>query len=72
METINLAARKNQILSVFNQAITDLGKLNADIDNVIEANNNEIADKQAENKELKTLKASNDGNIKFFTKLFKA
>lgn len=72
MATNNFIARREQVLNVFNQAVTDLNGLNADIDKTIDANSAEIASRQAQNKELEALKASNDKTVKFFTKLFKA
>lgn len=72
MTTNNFSSRRARILSTFEQATTELGQLNADIDKTIEANTNEIADRQAENKELETLKTRNNKTVKFFSKLLKA
>lgn len=72
MATNNFSSRRARILSTFEQATTELGQLNADIDKTIEANTNEIADRQAENKELETLKTRNNKTVKFFSKLLKA
>lgn len=68
----NFSARREQVLNVFNQAVTELNGLNTDIDKTIDANSAEIASRQAQNKELEVLKASNNKTVKFFTKLFKA
>lgn len=72
MATNNFSSRRARILSTFEQATTELGQLNADIDKTIEANTNEIADRQAENKELETLKTRKTKTVKFFSKLLKA
>ncbi|WP_455671671.1 hypothetical protein [Phocaeicola sp.] len=72
MATNNFSARREQILSMFNQATSELNGLNDDIDKTIEANTNEIASRQAQNKELEALRANNNKTVKFFTKLLKA
>lgn len=72
MATNNFSSRRARILSTFEQATTELGQLNADIDKTIEASTNEIADRQAENKELETLKTRKTKTVKFFSKLLKA
>lgn len=53
MATNNFSSRRARILSTFEQA-------------TIEANTNEIADRQAENKELETLKTRNAKIVIFF------
>lgn len=72
MTTNNFSSRRARILSTFEQAATELGQLNADIDKTIEANTNEISNRQAENKELEALKTRNGKVVKFFSKLLKA
>lgn len=72
MATNNFSSRRARILSTFEQATTELGQLNADIDKTIEANTNEIADRQAENKELETLKTRKNQDCKIFLKTIKS
>ena len=62
--------RREGILNVFSQAKSDLEKLNSDIDNEIEQNNQLVADLQAKNVELAQMKKDNAGSIKTFSKFF--
>ncbi len=62
--------RRESILNVFSQAKNDLEKLNSDIDNEIEQNNQLVADLQAKNIELAQMKKDNTGSIKTFSKFF--
>ena len=62
--------RRDSILQVFSQAKDDLEKLNSDIDNEIEQNNQLVADLQAKNVELAQMKKDNAGSIKTFSKFF--
>ncbi len=62
--------RRESILNVFSQAKNDLEKLNSDIDNEIEQNNQVVADLQAKNIELAQMKKDNTGSIKTFSKFF--
>lgn len=63
--------RREGILSVFNQAKSDLETLNADIQTKIEANQAQIASLASQNTELAVLKSSNESSIKTFSKFFK-
>lgn len=70
MEVKSFAERRNDILGVFNQAKEDLEKLNDDIQDQINSNNEEATRIAQENKELTTLQAGNSTAIKAFKKLF--
>lgn len=63
--------RRENILGVFNQAKSDLETLNTDIQNKIEANQQQIAALSSQNSELAALKSSNESSIKTFSKFFK-
>lgn len=63
--------RRENILGVFNQAKSDLEALNADIQNQIEANQQQIAALSSQNQELAALKSNNESSIKTFSKFFK-
>ena len=63
--------RRENILNVFSQAKADLEQLNADIDAKITANKETIANLQAANNDLASLKTSNESSIKVFSKTFK-
>ena len=56
---------------MFNQAKSDLEALNADIQNQIEANQQQIAALSSQNQELAALKSNNESSIKTFSKFFK-
>lgn len=71
MTTNNFATRKETILSSFNQAVADLNELNKDIDKAIVDNSETIKAFQAENKQLSSLKESNNKTINFFNSIFK-
>ena len=64
-------ARRESILGVFNQAKSDLETLNADIQNQIDANKQQIDALLSLNSELVTLKSKNTSSIKTFSKFFK-
>lgn len=70
MEEKSFAERRNDILGVFNQAKEDLEKLNDDIQDQINTNNEEAARIAQENRELSNLKSGNNTAIKMFKKLF--
>lgn len=62
--------KRNGILGVFNQAKADLEALNTEIQDQINANNEEAARIAQENKELTELHSGNKSAIKVFTRLF--
>ena len=70
MEAKSFAERRNDILGVFNQAKEDLEKLNDEIQDQINVNNEEAARIAQENRKLSDLKAGNNTAIKMFKKLF--
>lgn len=72
MKTENFSQRRESVLNVFNAAVTDLNELNADIDDAVKANEITVTTLQAQNKELRRLKMSNEKTITFFSKIFKA
>lgn len=72
MATSNFSQRRESVLNVFNTAVADLNTLNADIDEAVKANESTVTTLQAQNKELRQLKTSNEKTITFFSKIFKA
>lgn len=68
----NFSQRRESVLNVFNKAVGELNILNADIDETIKDNESTVTTLQAQNKELKELKTSNNKTISFFSKIFKA
>lgn len=58
-------------MDMFSQAKRDLEQLNTEIDAEIAENKTKIADLQAENADLLSLKTSNENSIKSFVKIFK-
>ncbi len=68
----NFSQRRESVLNVFNKAVGELNILNDDIDETIKDNESTVATLQAQNKELKKLKTSNNKTISFFSKIFKA
>ena len=72
MGTTNFSQRRENVLSVFNGAVKELNTLNADIDETMKANENTVAELQAQNRELGKIKSSNNKTIAFFSKIFKA
>lgn len=68
----NFSQRRESVLNVFNKAVGELNILNDDIDETIKDNESTVATLQAQNKELKELKTSNNKTISFFSKIFKA
>lgn len=60
----DFSSRKDSILSAFRQAKADLEQLNKDIDVEITSNNETITALQAEQTNLKNLKATNNSSIK--------
>lgn len=64
-------SRREGIMDMFSQAKRDLEQLNTEIDAEIAENKTKIADLQAENADLLSLKTSNENSIKSFVKIFK-
>lgn len=60
----DFSSRKDSILSAFRQTKADLEQLNKDIDVEITSNNKTITALQAEQTNLKNLKATNNSSIK--------
>lgn len=63
--------RRENILNVFQQAKTDLEALNADIQDQIDVNKQQIAALSNANSELAALKIANESSVKAFSKFFK-
>lgn len=63
--------RRDNILSAFSKAKTDLENLNAEIQAEIDDNANQMQNLAAKNKELQSLKTDNDSSIKTFSKFLK-
>lgn len=63
--------RRDNILSAFSKARTDLENLNAEIQAEIEDNSTQMQNLAAKNKELQSLKTDNEGSIKTFSKFLK-
>lgn len=63
--------RRDNILSAFSKARTDLENLNAEIQAEIEDNSTQMQNLATKNKELQSLKTDNDSSIKTFSKFLK-
>lgn len=63
--------RRDNILSAFSKAKTDLENLNSEIQAEIEDNSTQMQNLAAKNKELQSLKTDNEGSIKTFSKFLK-
>ncbi len=71
MNSANFSQRRAKVLTVFNQAVTELHTLNEDIETNIQLNQTAISDLQQDTEKLKQLKSDNNRAIKFFSKIFK-
>ncbi len=71
MKNLNFKQRRESILSVFKNAVDELNGLNAEINEEIKENELTVTTLQVQNKELNSLKTSNDKTISFFSKMFK-
>lgn len=63
--------RRDNILSAFSKAKTDLDNLNAEIQAEMDDNVAQMQNLAAKNKELQSLKTDNDSSIKTFSKFLK-
>lgn len=68
---IQLTQSRENILSIFAKAKTDLEKLNEEISDEIESNSTKIKELSDENSSLSALKSQNMTALSSFSKLFK-
>lgn len=72
MKTTDYQQKRENILSVFQQAQQDLAQLNGEIEKEIAANQEELNRLRAENDGLQNIRKDNTEAMKFFSKIFKS